>query len=197
MPESGAGRWRLSITMVFSPRRRTRPLNRPQGHAGHPDDSTRRDVWIRPMGRGRRCSPRNGLELRVNNSNRSAQKIAQISAHVSSWRILRHADALRSEGFEVKLLVDSSGPVRASDVFDAISELVGRGTLDQLVIYFSGHGFLNAFSEVWMLSNAPQNPNEAISLAECIILARSLLFQALFSSRMLAAPDRTASKLAE
>ena len=48
---------------------------------------------------------------------------------------------LRSEGFEVKLLVDSSGPVKASDVFDAISELVGRGTLDQLVIYFSGPDF--------------------------------------------------------
>jgi hypothetical protein len=79
---------------------------------------------------------------------------------------------LRSEGFEVKLLVDTSGPVKASDVFDAISELVGRGTLDQLVLYFSGHGFLNGFSETWMLSNAPQNPNEAISVEECVILAR-------------------------
>ncbi|MCP9629484.1 caspase family protein [Rhodopseudomonas palustris] len=79
---------------------------------------------------------------------------------------------LRGEGFEVKLFVDGGGPVKADDLFDAVTEFVERGTLDQLVLYFSGHGFLSGFSEVWMLSGAPQNPNQAIVLAECVALAR-------------------------
>jgi hypothetical protein len=79
---------------------------------------------------------------------------------------------LRGEGFEVKLLTDGAGPVKASDIFDTVSELVKRGTLDQLVFYFSGHGFLSGYSEFWLLSNAPENPNEAISLLECTVLAR-------------------------
>lgn len=79
---------------------------------------------------------------------------------------------LRAEGFEVKPFVDSTKPVKVDDVFEAVSEFVGRGTLDQLVVYFSGHGFLNARSETWMLSGAPHNPNQAIVLAECMTLAR-------------------------
>jgi Caspase domain len=64
--------------------------------------------------------------------------------------------------------------VLASDVFDAISEFVRRGTLDQLVVYFSGHGFLSSPStEFWLLSNAPDNPNEAVSLIESAIRAKT------------------------
>jgi caspase domain-containing protein len=93
-----------------------------------------------------------------------------LSGAASGARTVAHW--LGSEGFEVKLFVDDARPVKANDLFDAISDLVGRGTLDQLVVYFSGHGYLNAFSEYWMLSNAPQNPNEAISLVESVILAK-------------------------
>ncbi len=79
---------------------------------------------------------------------------------------------LAAEGFETKLFTDERGQVRANQLFEAIAEFVDRGTLDQLVVYFSGHGFLNAFNEYWMLSNAPQNPNEAVSLTESVVLAR-------------------------
>ncbi len=69
---------------------------------------------------------------------------------------------LQTEGFEVKLLIDDRGPVRARDVFLDVSEFVNRGTLDQLVIYFAGHGFLNpGRGEVWLLSDAPENAGEA------------------------------------
>jgi hypothetical protein len=46
------------------------------------------------------------------------------------------------------------------------------GTCEQLVIYFSGHGYLKDGSEHWLLSDAPSNPNEAIGLEENIQLAR-------------------------
>ena len=80
------------------------------------------------------------------------------------------ADFLKSEEFEVHRFV--THPVTVKPIFDAIATLVNRGTLDQLVVYFSGHGFLNNGSEMWMLSGAPDNPNEAVSLRECIDLAR-------------------------
>lgn len=83
---------------------------------------------------------------------------------VSAW--------LASQGFETKLMVDTSQAVKASDVFDTIAELVRRGTLDQLVVYFAGHGFIKDYSEFWLLSGAPDNPNEAISVNESIFLAR-------------------------
>jgi hypothetical protein len=78
---------------------------------------------------------------------------------VASW--------LRAEGFDVKLFVDDTAPVIVGNVFAAIENFVQAGTLDQLVVYFAGHGFISGtLSEFWMLSGAPQNPNEAVSLTE-------------------------------
>ena len=79
---------------------------------------------------------------------------------------------LEGEGFEVKLLVDDDKPVVFDDVYNAIEELVNRGTLDQLVIYFAGHGFLNNYAEYWLLSKAPDNPNQALSLVESMARAK-------------------------
>src|SRR5262249_48823353 len=79
---------------------------------------------------------------------------------------------LNCEGFEVKLLVDSEKPVLAPDVYAAVDDFVGRGTLQQLLIYFSGHGFLLGRAEYWLLSRAPDNPNEAINLDGSVELAR-------------------------
>jgi hypothetical protein len=81
-------------------------------------------------------------------------------------------DWLRSEGFETIVFSDRAAPVRVNDIFDVIAAQVNRSTLDQLVVYFAGHGFASGYSEFWMLSNAPDNPNEAISLTECVALAR-------------------------
>jgi hypothetical protein len=79
---------------------------------------------------------------------------------------------LASESFEVKSFTDDQGPVEAHNVVKAVADLVQRGTLDQLLIYFSGHGFLNNYTEYWLLSAAPSNVNEAICLTESCFLAR-------------------------
>jgi hypothetical protein len=57
------------------------------------------------------------------------------------------------------------------DLVDAIKVFVDRG-LDQLVIYFAGHGFISSTSEFWLLSEGPDDGNEAISLKESKDLAR-------------------------
>ena len=84
---------------------------------------------------------------------------------------LEMANWLRGEGFEVIQRVDTMGPVKLDDVYEAIASIVDRGA-DQLVVYFAGHGFNRAFSEFWLLSGAPRNPNQAVSVVESMRLAR-------------------------
>lgn len=83
------------------------------------------------------------------------------------------ADFLRLEGFEVKEFNDDQGkPVTASDIFSGVVELVDKGNLDQLVIYFAGHGFGLSTNFYWLLSGAPRDPSQAISVLECVYAAR-------------------------
>ncbi len=82
------------------------------------------------------------------------------------------AQWLQREGFTVKLFVDDTKPVRVADLFDAVNAIVSQGNQRKLIIYFAGHGFINNYSEYWLLSQAPENPNEAISLIESVALAR-------------------------
>jgi hypothetical protein len=88
-------------------------------------------------------------------------------------------DWLQGEGFKTTLLSDAAIPgsasvarVTANDVYSAIADRVKVGTVDQLVVYFAGHGYINSYSEFWMLSDAPDNPNEAVSLKESVELAK-------------------------
>jgi hypothetical protein len=90
--------------------------------------------------------------------------LPKLNAAASGARTV--ADWLQAEGFEVKRFIDDQKPVLVGDIKAAIKELVNRGTLDQLVIYFAGHGFISLSSEFWLLSDARQDPDEAISLTE-------------------------------
>ncbi len=66
---------------------------------------------------------------------------------------------LRSEKFDVTAFVDDTRPVRAHMLHEAIANLINLGTLEQLIVYFAGHGFPNAGrSETWLLSEAPTIP---------------------------------------
>src|SRR4051794_12250176 len=69
---------------------------------------------------------------------------------------------LTAEGFDVRLLVDDPGtPVKASDVYEAVNGYVRRDTVEQLVIYFGGHGFLKGTGDEYgLLPGALDNPNE-------------------------------------
>jgi Caspase domain len=78
------------------------------------------------------------------------------------------AEWLTGEGFEVKLIVDEGQPVTADAIKKTVTALVDRGTLTQLIIYFSGHGVAFASSEFWLLTGAPDDLNEAVSVVECV-----------------------------
>lgn len=80
----------------------------------------------------------------------------------------------RSQGIpedRIKVLTDESSEVRGYQISDAIEELVGLTTVEQLIVYFSGHG-VNRGGEYWLLSRAPGDANEAINVEGSVQLAR-------------------------
>src|SRR4029077_18266848 len=82
-------------------------------------------------------------------------------------------DWLHSQGIEpVKRFTDETRLIKAGDIFDAIDELVNLGTLQQLIVYFAGHGCFVGTGEYWLLSDTLHNPNEAVSVNECLEQSR-------------------------
>lgn len=80
---------------------------------------------------------------------------------------------LRGEGFEVHEISDATTPVTVHRLLDTVREFVARGNLHQLVVYFGGHGVLVNLEERWLLSGAPENPNEAVALTSTVEYART------------------------
>lgn len=82
------------------------------------------------------------------------------------------ADWLRGEGFKVVKLTDATKPVTAEAVRKAVTKFVDAQVYQQLVLYFSGHGFWKNDGEFWLLSGAPRLGNEAVNFVESVDLAR-------------------------
>src|SRR5688572_29201806 len=72
----------------------------------------------------------------------------------------------------VTVLSDASGSaVTADAVQTAIQKYIDDGTIEQLFVYFAGHGANKSYNEYWLLSGAPRNANEAVNVAGSIPLA--------------------------
>jgi len=75
-------------------------------------------------------------------------------------------------GEKIAVVSDLDGrPVGAEAVFDAVYKLAQSPTLQQLLIYFCGHGIVNNRNEFWLLSAAPSNPNAAVNVVKSAELA--------------------------
>jgi hypothetical protein len=80
-----------------------------------------------------------------------------------------------SQGIEVTLLTDDNASVSLGDVNSAIRNYVQQRTYSQLIVFFSGHGILRAPDyELWLLSGAPDDPNDAVNVPGSIWLARNV-----------------------
>lgn len=66
---------------------------------------------------------------------------------------------------------EKGSKVTGEQIFSTVSKICDK-KIDQLIIYFSGHGILSNCNEFWLLSQAPRNTNEAISLRGSIELAQ-------------------------
>jgi len=92
------------------------------------------------------------------------QGMPPLNAAVSGARQV--GDWLTSEGISVKLIVDDQTPVKAEDIFDEVDKYVSLGTLQQLIVYFAGHGSFVGTGEYWLLSRALHNSNQAVSVSQ-------------------------------
>lgn len=72
----------------------------------------------------------------------------------------------------VLLFTDETTPVNIGDVRNAIRKLVESATIDQLFVYFAGHGVNIRYNEYWLLSEAPVDSSAAINVDGSVALAR-------------------------
>lgn len=85
------------------------------------------------------------------------------------------AEWLRRSDYEVRLFTDANGRVGRQPIFQAVTDLVGLGSVERLVVYFGGHGFLNGpGDELWVLSDAPLDASEAVNVSLSQMSARYL-----------------------
>jgi hypothetical protein len=100
------------------------------------------------------------------------QGLPKLHAAVSGAKMV--ADWLENEQhFKVARLTDDRQPVSGADIFRAVDHFVQLETVQQLVVYFAGHGSVVGFGEFWLLSEAPHNPNEAVFFPDTFDLSRS------------------------
>lgn len=82
-----------------------------------------------------------------------------------------HAWASRA-GIASELVTDHGDKVTVDRVYDAVQRAIGTSGLDQLIVYFAGHGYNRFRREQWLLSDAPDRGNAAIDLAANVEIAR-------------------------
>ncbi|MCG7287492.1 caspase family protein [Cellulomonas sp. ACRRI] len=60
---------------------------------------------------------------------------------------------------------DDGTPVTSGAVLAGVRALVDRGDVDQLVVYFSGHGINTGNAEFWLLTGAPEDGSQAVNVS--------------------------------
>jgi hypothetical protein len=101
-----------------------------------------------------------GLQ-RLNDASKGAQRM--------------HAWAVRQgmpDDTHAKLITDAAGKVTPDQIFDAIEAITKGAGVDQLILYFAGHGVNISRNEHWLLSDAPGKPSAAVDVTESVEFAR-------------------------
>ena len=81
-----------------------------------------------------------------------------------------------SQGFteaRAILITDAGGQkVRAENIYEAVTALLDGAGVDQLIVYFAGHGVTINRRERWLLTDAPRNPSAAVNVTGSAEAAR-------------------------
>lgn len=72
----------------------------------------------------------------------------------------------------VTVITDEAGPVEPRQIKQAVKALVDSTTVEQLIIYFAGHGVNIRYGEYWLLSDAPDDTQAAVNVEGSVVLAR-------------------------
>jgi Caspase domain len=72
-----------------------------------------------------------------------------------------------------KLITDADGKKVGPDmIYDAIKEIIDGSGVDQLILYFAGHGVNSNGAEQWLLTDAPARASAAVNVSGSVELAR-------------------------
>lgn len=96
------------------------------------------------------------------------QAAVQSAKDVADWAKIQQ----RIPEERVKLITDAAGAVGRDRIFEAIEEFTQLGFIEQLIVYFSGHGINSGRFEQWLLSRAPEDPNAAVNVKGSEFAAR-------------------------
>lgn len=81
-----------------------------------------------------------------------------------------------AQGFapeHVVLITDEASPVTVTAVIDEVEKLLDpMAGVEQLLIYFAGHGLNINYGEFWLLSRGVDRPAESVDVAKSAVLAR-------------------------
>lgn len=96
------------------------------------------------------------------------------AAQLYEWAISATGGGIRPEHAvkvtDEKLPNGDDGIVTTDQVYDAVQSVVAAG-VDQLFVYFAGHGLIINSAETWLLSKAPLRADAAISVVKSQQLA--------------------------
>jgi len=98
-------------------------------------------------------------------------KLPTLSAAASGARDF--AAWSRSQDYDTVLLTDEDKVISVREIKAAIRNFVDKQTYSVMIIFFSGHGILKSASdEQWLLSDAPDDLNEAVNVQPSSMFAR-------------------------
>jgi hypothetical protein len=80
--------------------------------------------------------------------------------------------AVQQKFSDVTVITDEAAPVTLQRIKDAVKAVVDKGTVDQLLVYFSGHGVNIRYGEYWLLTDAPLDSQAAVNVDGSVTLAR-------------------------
>lgn len=86
---------------------------------------------------------------------------------MSKWA---HDQGMRTD--LVITLTDESGPLGPGAIKTAIRQVIDLAIVDQLIVYFAGHGVNIRYGEYWLLSDAPGDTQAAVNVSGSVELAR-------------------------
>lgn len=142
---------------------KTHTLSEPRGQQwrGRVDYSAGWMEWV--MLRG-------GVFVGVNRTGGEFPKLRAAAAGAQmmyDWAVDPDRGAMDKSNVHVINDADGEKVVTPDDVTAAVDAVINNG-VDQLILYFSGHGLLVNLKETWLLTEAPKKGNAAISVAQSI-----------------------------
>ena len=98
------------------------------------------------------------------------QPLQAVSSGVQAMKSWAEAQGIGAN--DIITITDDSGPVTARVIKHAVRKITDRGTCEQLIVYFAGHGVNIRYGEYWLLSGAPDDTQEAVNVEGSVVLAR-------------------------